>query len=94
MKAIKHSRGWYGKPTTKQSRRPTDRAPHMGKYVRAGTLYGQHGVHIVIGNQAFFLPIAPTGDPSEDVAAHAVWMRDMLCIALANLVKIETGESV
>jgi hypothetical protein len=77
------------RPITKPSKRATDRAPHMGQYVRAGRQYGQHGVHLVIGNQAFFLP---TGNEDEDGGSptqRATWSRDMLCIALDNLVGLE-----
>jgi hypothetical protein len=78
-----------GRPITKPSKRATDRAPHMGQYVRAGRQYGTHGVHIVIGNQGFFIP---TGNEDEDGGSptqRATWSRDMLCIALDNLVGIE-----
>jgi len=78
-----------GRPVTKQSNRLTDRAPHMGIYVRAGKLWGNLGVHIVIENQAFFLP---TGDDAGDDGApskRATWTRDMLCIALDRLVDLE-----
>lgn len=43
-----------GRPVTKPSKRSTDRAPHMGRYVRAGQQFGVHGVHIVVGNQGSF----------------------------------------
>lgn len=78
-----------GRPITKPSKRLTDRAPHMGQYVRAGKQFGDHGVHIVIDSQSFFLP---TGNEDEDgahPAARARWTRDMLCIALDNLVRME-----
>ena len=79
-----------GRPVTKPSKRSTDRAPHMGRYVRAGQQFGVHGVHIVVGNQGFFLPTGNEpaggdGDPRDD----AVWTRDMLCIALDKLVELE-----
>jgi len=80
----------HGKPVTKPSKRHTDRAPHMGEYVRVGKRYGKDGCHIVIGNQGFFM--SANSDPNaldKENKAHVVWMRDMLCIALDRLVEIE-----
>jgi hypothetical protein len=70
-----------GKPITKPSQRKTDRAPHMGKYVRAGKQFGNYGVHIVVGNQGFFLPTGDNAGDDGDPHKRAVWTRDMLCIA-------------
>lgn len=78
-----------GRPITKPSRRKTDRAPHMGAYVRAGTQWGLRGVHIVVENQAFFLPTGDRDGDDGDPQKRSTWTRDMLCIALDRLVEIE-----
>ena len=78
-----------GRPITKKSRRWTDRAPHMGRYVRAGKMFGKHGVHVVVENQAFFLPTGDEDGNDGDPRKRATWTRDMLCIALDRLISIE-----
>lgn len=78
-----------GRPITKPSKRSTDRAPHMGRYARAGELWGEHGVHIVVENQAFFLTTGNEDGDDGDPRKRATWNRDMLCIALDRLVEIE-----
>lgn len=83
------------KEITKPSKRPTDRAPHMGKYARVGKRWGKPGVDLIVGNQRFFLPVSVDSTLTKgQIAAHVTWTRDMLCIALDELVKLETqGES-
>lgn len=78
-----------GTPTTEGSKRATDRAPHMGEYVRSGKRFGEHGVHIVVENQAFFMPIGACDEDELTPEVRATWMRDMLCIALDRLVEME-----
>lgn len=88
--SVASSRQWNGKPVTKPSSRKTDRAPHMGEYVRVGKRYGKDGVHLVIGSQGFFIPTLLDDDMSKSqIKAHVQWHRDMLCIALDSLVQIE-----
>jgi hypothetical protein len=78
-----------GRPVTKPSKRATDRAPHMGTYVRAGHMFGNRGVHLVVENQAFFIPTGDDEGDDGDPRKRATWTRDMLCIALDRLVEIE-----
>lgn len=78
-----------GRHTTRPSKRPTDRAPHMGRYVGTGKRWGEHGVHIVVENQSFFLPTGNETEGNYDPADRATWTRDMLCIALDRLVELE-----
>lgn len=78
-----------GHHTTKPSKRPTDRAPHMGRYVGTCKRWGEHGVHIVVENQSFFLPTGNEDGDDGSPAKRATWTRDMLCIALDRLVEIE-----
>ncbi len=81
----------HGKRVTKRSKRKTDRAPHMGEYVRVGKRFGENGIHIVIGNQSLFMPdIVEKCAPRRIQRAFLNWKRDMLCIAFDNLVKLET----
>lgn len=80
-----------GRPITKRSSRRTDRAPHMGRYVRAGKMFGKHGVHVVVENQAFFLPTGDEDGDDGDPRKRATWTRDMLCIALDRLVELEAA---
>lgn len=75
-----HPRGLQAVPDTR-------RAPHMEKYVELRPVVVEnepdaHNVILKVGNQSFLLgPFA-----CED-RAHAEWTRDMLCIALDNIVK-------
>lgn len=80
----------HGRPITKPSGRKTDRAPHMGRYVRIGTRFGKVGCHIVVSNQGFFYPlVADDSLTKQQIKAHTEWLRDMLCIALDTLVELE-----
>ena len=81
---------FHGEPITSPSGRPTDRAPHMGSYVRTGTQWGKRGAHIVVASQSFFLPTVLDDDLTpEQVTAHVDWLRDMLCIAFDTMVELE-----
>jgi hypothetical protein len=69
---------------------PTRRAPHMEKYIVVLPQPGdgepdRHIVRLEIGVQGFEIG---NGIGYED-RQHAEWMRDMLAIALDNLVKAE-----
>lgn len=62
----------------------TRRAPHMEKYVEIRTYPGDPDAYAIIlkvGNQGFRL------EPVCEQLAEAEWFRDMLCIALDNIVK-------
>ncbi len=68
----------------------TRRAPHMEKYVRIrhqprDDEPNRHILMLEIGVQGFSI----NNDPACEDRQHAEWMRDMLCIALDNLVKQE-----
>jgi uncharacterized protein DUF1778 len=67
----------------------TRRAPHMERYVEikpCSSTTDEHRVMLVVEQQSF--EIGPY--PSED-KEHAEWLRDMLCVALAKLVRLETS---
>jgi hypothetical protein len=67
---------------TLASNEGTRRAPHMERYVTVGNCHGEGWQPILtVGNQSFRV-----GLPDVDKEG-AEWMRDMLCIALDNLVK-------
>jgi hypothetical protein len=66
--------------------RTTRRAPQMEKYVeiKPAVMDGfpdAHNVFLKVTNQSFC--VSPYGCESK---AHAEWMRDMLCVALAKIV--------
>lgn len=66
--------------------RHTRRAPHMEKYIEIVPCYQDdfpdaHVVRLIVGNQRFQL------DDFKETKAEAVWMGDMLCIALAGIVE-------
>lgn len=69
------------------NQRNTRRNPEMEKYVTIEP-FGVRGpgndfnVFLKVGNQSFC--VTPHGSETKE---EAEWMRDMLCIALANLVK-------
>ena len=55
-----------------------------------GQRYGKAGVDIVVGNQAFFMPVTVDDTLTEEqIDAHVQWTRDMVCIALDTLVELE-----
>lgn len=65
----------------------TRRAPHMEKYVevRPVVVEGEpdaHSVNLVVGNQGFMI-----GPYAAETKEEAMWLRDMLCIALDRIVQ-------
>lgn len=71
--------------------RPTRRAPHMERYVVIRPQPSEdepdrYQMRLEIGNQGFQI----NGGPGCENEENALWMRDMLCIALDNLVKLES----
>lgn len=72
--------------------RPTRKAPHMEKYVVIHDENHWDTMSLQIGNQSFPFKImgeAPHKKPSKK---ELLWYMDMLCIALAELVRLENGK--
>lgn len=68
----------------------TRRAPHMEKYTEISPIVVKdypdaHVLRLKVGNQRFTLDAG--GQPYYDTRDEAEWARDMLCIALDEMVK-------
>ena len=69
--------------------RSTRRAKHMEKYVVIHPRRHYRSMSLVIGSQSFDLVVLGDGPDEKPSKDHLIWVKDMLCIALAELVRME-----